>query len=218
MRCARRHTWLTHDDRTMVCRICQKKGHIPRVCGSRPLPQGFSSQKVRNAVEEYVSDPRGEYLGVLNYLGRREPQYLNSCQFQASRSDGDGRLKRGSTPGTLNVDRDRKSALMEVDTGASVSVIAMGTLEKKLPALKSRLTECSKSLFSYSGKGIPVIGGVELEVKVAESTEPQKNPQAPAGGGGRRRSYTVGTFLAEGNTIGLAQSLHCDWRPESMWE
>ena len=132
-----------------------------------------------NTVEEYASDPPGEYLGALNYLSGREPHYLNSCQFQASRSNGDGRLKRGSPPVTLNVEIDGRSTLMEVDTGASVSVIALGTLEKKLPALKSRLTECSTSLFSYSGKAIPVIGEVEVEVKVAESTEPQKMHKLP---------------------------------------
>ena len=164
--------------RTIVCRICQKKGHIARVCRSRPLPPASSSRTV-NTVEEYASDPPGEYLGALNYLSGREPHYLNSCQFQASRSNGDGRLKRGSPPVTLNVEIDGRSTLMEVDTGASVSVIALGTLEKKLPALKSRLTECSTNLFSYSGKAIPVIGEVEVEVKVAESTEPQKMHKLP---------------------------------------
>ena len=118
-------------------------------------------------------------MGALNYLSGREPHYLNSCQFQTSRSDGDGRLKRGPPPVTLNVEIDERSTLMEVDTGASVSVIALGTLEKKLPALKSRLTECSTSLFSYSGKAIPVIGEVEVEVEVAESTEPQKIHKLP---------------------------------------
>ena len=164
--------------RTIVCRICQKKGHIARVCRSRPLPPASLSRTV-NTVEEYASDPPGEYLGALNYLSGREPHYLNSCQFQASRSNGDGRLKRGSPPITLNVEIDGRSTLMEVDTGASVSVMALGTLEKKLPALKSRLTECSTSLFSYSGKAIPVIGEVEVEVKVAESTEPQKMHKLP---------------------------------------
>ena len=103
--------------RTIVCRICQKKGHIARVCRSRPLPQASSSRTV-NAVEEYVSDLTGEYLEALNYLSGREPHYLNSCQFQAIRSDGDGRLKRGSPPVTLNVEIDGRSTLMEVDTGA----------------------------------------------------------------------------------------------------
>ena len=118
-------------------------------------------------------------MGALNYLSGREPQCLNSCQFRASISDGDGRLKRGSPPVTLNVEIDGRSTLMEVDTGASVSVIALSTLEKKLPALKCRLTESSTSLFSYSGKAILVIGEVEVEVKVAESTEPQKIHKLP---------------------------------------
>ena len=134
-----------------------------------------------NVVEEYASDSPGEYLEVLNYLSGREPQYLNSCQFQASRSasDGDGRLKRDSPPVTLNIEIDGRSTLMEVDTGASVSVIALGTLEKKLPVLNSRLTECSTRLFSYSGQALPVIGEVEVSVKVAESTEPQKIHKLP---------------------------------------
>ena len=42
--------------RTIVCRICQKKGHIAQVFRSRPLPRASSSQTV-NAVEEYTSDP-----------------------------------------------------------------------------------------------------------------------------------------------------------------
>ena len=164
--------------RTMVCRIYQKKGHIAQVCRSRPLPHA-SSSRTGNAVEEYASEPPGEYLGVLNYLSRRKPQYLKSCLFQVSRSDSDGRLKRGSPPVTLNFEIDGRSTLMEMDNGASVSVIALGTLEKKLPTLKSCLTACSTSLFSYSGKAILVIGEVEVEVKVDESTKPQEVHKLP---------------------------------------
>ena len=137
------------------------------------LPQASSSQTV-NAIEEYASEPPGEYLGILNYPSGREPQYLNACLFQSSRSDGDRRLKRGSPPVTLNVEIDGRSTLMEVDTAASVSVTARVHWKKKLPALNSRFTECSTSQFSYSGNAKPVIGEVEVEVKVAESTEPQK--------------------------------------------
>ena len=118
--------------RTIVCRICPKKRHIAGVCRSRPLPQATSSRTV-NAFEEYASDCPGEYLEALNHLSGAEQQSLNSCHFQASKSDGNGRMKRGSPQIILNVEIDGRSTLMEVDTGSSVSVIALGTLDKQLP-------------------------------------------------------------------------------------
>ena len=42
-------------------------------------------------------------------------------------------MKRGSPDVFFNVEKDGRSTLMEVDTGSSVSVIALGTLDKKLP-------------------------------------------------------------------------------------
>ena len=62
---------------------------------------------------------------------------------------------------------------------------------------------------------MPVIGEVEVEVKVAESTEPQKMHKLP-----------LVVVDGEGHTLlgrswlrpGLAQSLRGEWRPESMWD
>lgn len=59
-------------------------------------------------------------------------------------------------PYKVEVDVGGKSLTMEVDTGASLSLVSESTFKKQWP--KEKLSPSKAKLCSYSGESIPVLG------------------------------------------------------------
>ena len=57
---------------------------------------------------------------------------------------------------------------MEIDTGASLTLISERTLQQHWPDLK--LSPSQITLHSYSGESIPVLGTVDVVVKYVDQT------------------------------------------------
>ena len=60
-----------------------------------------------------------------------------------------------------------------------MSIIALGAPKKRWPKLASKIQSCKTRLGNYSGDKIPVIGQVEVEVKVEASRKPNVKSKFP---------------------------------------
>ena len=107
--------------RDSVCHKCKMKGRLAKVCTSKsrpqPAPQGKStkrttSQPVRQLDEEYDSDTDNSMQPILTIGQRRD----------------------GHTPPIkVQVEVDKVSMSMEIDTGACVSIISENRYHKLWP-------------------------------------------------------------------------------------
>ena len=68
---------------------------------------------------------------------------------------------------------------MKVDTATAVSIIARGALSERRPKPASKIQSCKTQLGNYSGDKIPVIGQVEVEVKVEARRKPNVKSKFP---------------------------------------
>ena len=131
-----------------MCRSCGKKGHIARVCRSKK--QGSSGKGRR---------PTQKKTECTNWVGN-----------ESEDSDSDlpvHKITASSTyPITVELEIQGKSVVMEVDTGAAVSVISETTYKELFPNLTLKIVPMG--LKTYTGEGIPVLGEVVVEVSYHE--------------------------------------------------
>ena len=129
---------------------CKKKGHLARVCKSKsqpqPAPQGKStkrttSQPVCQLDEEYDSDTDDSMQPILT-IGQRR----------------DGRIP----PIKVQVEVDKVSISMEIDTDACVSIISENMYHKLWPGRS--LSTATIRLQTYSKKPITVVGTTDVQV------------------------------------------------------
>ena len=136
---------------TIVCNHCKKRGHLARVCGSK--------KKQQRQVEQAK---QGE-----------------STKFVGTSADGDEQLDQdnayevlntirnpGQEPIYMNISLNDVSVQMELDTGASVSVINKATYDRinvngSLPPLQAPQV----LLKSYTGEAIPILGTTTLRAR-----------------------------------------------------
>ena len=131
-----------------MCCICGKKGHIARVCRSKK--QGSSGKGRR---------PTQKKTECTNWVGN-----------ESEDSDSDlpvHKITAVSThPITVELEIQGKPVVMEVDTGAAVSVISEITYKELF--LNLTLKEVPMGLKTYTGERIPVLGEVVVEVSYQE--------------------------------------------------
>ena len=138
-----------------VCHGCGKRGHIRRACRSRGKPQQSQQSGKR-------SQPH-----TANVL-------VGEGTEGATASDEDDTMpvytmynisNQGANPWSVTVQADRADLRMEIDTGASVSIISMATyqatwLENERPVLQPSRA----SLSTFTGEKIDVIGLIDVRV------------------------------------------------------
>ena len=133
-----------------VCHRCKKRGHLARVCRSKPKTsppsQGTqykrpTSQPVRQVGEESEDDSDDSMQPIYTLEQGR-----------------DSRLP----PIKVHVELDRCSVPMEVDTGASVSIMPETLYHKLWP--RRGLKETTIRLQTYSKEPIGVVGTTEVKV------------------------------------------------------
>ena len=149
-RCGRNnHTAAQCRFKDATCRKCQKKGHIAAVCRSgqtNPNSGGRRPQTKQTGRTQYVGcNPNPEQEEDIDDL----PIYRVS--------------KPSSHPITVELEINHKKLLMEIDTGAAVSVISRDTYNKLFSDTSLNLS--TVRLKTYTGEPMPVAGELDVEVK-----------------------------------------------------
>ena len=138
-RCGGKHTAANCRFKTERCRGCNKVGHIVRMCRSKPKqdnPPGKSRGLPTHKVEE--ASPPEEYT-LYPVVDQDAP----------------------STPLKTAVTLDGKVLDMEVDTGASLSLISEATFKSLWNASAApALQESAVKLRTYTGEEIAVLGSI----------------------------------------------------------
>ena len=130
----------------VTCRGCGRKGHIQHICRSKPV---FSHQ------------PRP--------TGKGSVHHLEESSKELSGESGDDHhlyaIISSSKPQPFRVDIiiNYKLTTMEIDTGASLTLVSECTLHDLWP--DTCVTPSKVKLHSYSGETIPVLGNVDVLVK-----------------------------------------------------
>ena len=150
-RCGEKHKAADCRFKTAECRKCGKKGHIARVCKSKPLPKGQPHPQQKDGT---ASRP--------THIVKEEEDDYSMYKVTAT----------SVKPLLVSVSIDNASLEMEVDTGASVSIISEETYNRLWsPEDAPPLQESSVKLRTYSGEQIGVKGSTIVTVKYKDQTE-----------------------------------------------
>ena len=152
------------------CHKCGKQGHIARVCRSysqKQFPRGkygrgyhsnrFIEQKELDHQEVGDVDmatERGEAYEMFNVKSTQEVTSVNIVHSKPTPE-----IK-------VQLKINGIAFMMEVDTGASVSIISEKTWKQKLPKLK--LQESTVLLKAYTGQPIKIAGQAKVDVTYGE--------------------------------------------------
>jgi len=142
-RCGGPHLASTCKCIDLECRFCKKKGHLARVCRAKQQQQQRSLRKPKQThfVETTAEDSDDAY-GLYTV---REQQH---------------------TPITVTLYLNSTPVIMELDTGASISVLSEATYQQlasqgSFPSLQPSEVK----LKSYTGQDIPVLGSASVEAR-----------------------------------------------------
>ena len=127
------------------CKLCKKTGHIAQVCPSKLDKEWRSSRApVSHFVEEECGDCSAEDVyTVFTLTGHTEP------------------------PLTVDVELCGKKMSMEIDAGASISIMSERTYDGLIDVgLEVPLENSINALKTYSGESLPVLSQLMVDVKV----------------------------------------------------
>ena len=151
-RCKGKHSSKTCRFKDVECRNCKKKGHIARACMSQPRPQQRSQQNrqqthlVKEAEDSDVdTDPAYPLFNVTHTSAR---------------------------PLLVTVELNQFPIDMEVDTGASVSLISKDTYDKLWPKSDTAppIKESNVLLQTYTGEHLDTVGSISVDVCYKEQS------------------------------------------------
>jgi len=138
--------------RETVCHACGKKGHLAKVCRSSQLPRApkASSAKGKPPTDKLMN----HYIDSVTETGKPFPDdAILKVQGHSTR------------PITVTLELNGKSVVMEVDTGAAVSLMSEATQKKVFP--DAQLQKTSVKLHTYTEESLSVIGTMEVQVRYA---------------------------------------------------
>ena len=142
---ARNHPASRCKYRTAKCYNCSKVGHIASVCRSRPPVHREDRSKDVKSLGSSIVTPDSSIKDNTYSL------------FSLPSTD------HTRHPITLNVKLDGIPHLLELDTGASVSLISQSTFRKMWP--DRNVQPSSVTLKTYTGESVCVLGSVQVKVE-----------------------------------------------------
>ena len=137
------------------CYNCGKKGHTRNVCRSRPQKVAFA-QRLKDPHIKLVEPERG--AGASDPTDDGEEYGL----FQL-------KSEKQSRPLEVPLFIDGHLVMMELDTGAAVSLVSEATFKHHWTA--QSLEESTTQLRTYSGEPLLVLGQLNVEVQCGEQCE-----------------------------------------------
>ena len=148
-RCGGKHEQMTCRFKEVLCRSCGKKGHIAKVCRSKPNPEhkrkGMKPKGTDRAHQIRCSSP-GEEVG----------------EYSLYSITGTGKRAYTVKPKLNGVELE-----MEIDTGATLSLISEETYCKLWQAHQTPTLETTDTnLRTYTGEKITALGKIKVEVAI----------------------------------------------------
>ena len=154
-RCGGKHQQRDCPFRDAECHRCKKKGHLARVCQSKGKAQ--SQQMSRPVSKSHNSTHLMEEAETLD----EQPTYT---LFNVTTNV--------SKPLQVSLRINDADLTMEVDTGASVSLISSVTFQKLWPAHSSPVLMATQTkLRTYTGEQIHVLGTISANVQFKTQQE-----------------------------------------------
>ena len=153
-RCGRFHSSSVCRFKEAKCHNCGKIGHIKVVCRSAPKN---ATDSQRNVAEPRNSS-RLKLLSEETQSGNEESDHSEFDEYTMFNLN---RVHR-EPPLLISITLDSRLSSMEVDTGASLSVMSLSTFRGLWP--QRELLSSSVILRTYSGEKIPVKGRVDVVV------------------------------------------------------
>lgn len=152
-RCGDAHDAKTCRFKEAKCHKCQKLGHIAKVCRSKKPAAGR-----RNAPHGWQSKKREEPR--VKYLESEIPPTTDTGQQDLSLF-----TVGNSSAHTIRVEVKVNDTplVMEVDTGAAVSLLSEETFKSKFPGMQLHPT--SLLLKTYTGEPLDIVGELPVEVE-----------------------------------------------------
>ena len=132
------HTAQACKHKSTKCHACGKLGHLQKVCRSKPKKDNSQHQGVHTVETEAL-----------------EYQLYRIYSSQDSNSP--------PNPYVLEVELDEEPVQMEIDTGASVSILSSVTYEEKFTA--KPLQASPVKLRTYADKPLQNLGSISVQVK-----------------------------------------------------
>ena len=170
-RCGGPHLAITCRFVRETCRACGKTGHIARVCRSKRSEHGTSSRGSGSS----RTDPRTRthLLEVSNSSSDPSPRTTSNPSSSTTTASSEVYtmvpVVSRSKPFTLSVMINNHPLPMELDTGASVSVISESTYNTVLKDTVP-LESTDISLRTYMGEELPVLGVATVAVGYESQT------------------------------------------------
>ena len=149
-RCGGTHLANTSQFQSYDCHKCGKKGHLGKVCKSN------SQQKSKQATNQISLDTESSQDSDIIPPSNDEAYTLFSLGGKTS-------------PIVVTVHVNSHPLLLEVDTGAALSIINKTTFERNFPDLS--LKPSNISLKTYTGEQLQVLGTIDVTAKYKDRIE-----------------------------------------------
>ena len=140
-----------------TCFNCGKRGHIKKVCRSASKPLDGGPKATRQP-------KRRDFRTRTKYVHREESEGTGNDDLEIY-SIG----KPSTQPIQVELRVNGKPLMMEMDTGAAVSLISKRKLREVLPKLKIRKSKVV--LRTYTAESIPVEGEIQVTVQYGEQSK-----------------------------------------------
>ena len=157
-------------DSNIVCHKCRKRGHMQRACKSKSKPA--SSKRKHKPVgqvqdeEEEEREEEGDSddstIGQINEDDSDNSTIDSTIGQIHARQVNANKSKTGTPPITVRIKLDECLVDMEVDTGASVSLMSENTFRTLWPG--RRVLPSPVRLRTYLKESIPVVGCTNVNV------------------------------------------------------
>ena len=153
--------------REAKCRRCGKVGHIARVCRSKGKQQDNQTSKSSPSTSQF-----NKWVGVEPPSSPQPSEESREVVWQVGH--------KSSHPYHATVTIKERPVVMEINTGAAVSLISKDVMERLFP--NAVLEKSSLVLHTYTADSIPVLGCISVDVLQKSYTGQLKLHVVPGAG------------------------------------
>ena len=152
-RCNGNHLATNCRFQSVDCHSCGKKGHIARACRSKPITPNSTNKPRQSQRTHVVIEERNNPVKMKRSHRTCIPYFATVNHAEKTK------------PMVVTVSVNRQPIPMEVDTGASLSIMSQETFKKKFKFNNSALKPTNVSLVTYSREPLTVLGAMDVEVE-----------------------------------------------------